>query len=318
MTLASTVADWAVKPLAWILRRAAHRRYFDWWERAGYHLTPVHFYQPIPDTRELREERWRRPSDLGGVALNVDRQLEFLDLFLREFSAEYDELPIDKTPVPHQFYYNNGFFGCVDPEVLYGMIRHFRPRRVIEVGSGFSTLLAAEALRVNASNGEGAGELLTIDPFPNEIIRAGIPGLSELRTSRVQDVPLEVFETLRENDILFIDSSHVVHLDSDVRYQILDILPRLAKGVVVHFHDIFLPNEYPRRWVCDLKRFWNEQYFLQAFLAFNTTFETLWAGSYLHTHHSDRLEAAFASYRRRRTDEAWIGPGSFWLRRVTE
>jgi len=318
MSLGSIVAGWAAKPLTLVLKLAANRRYFEWWERAGYHLTPVHFYEPIPDTRALREDRWSRPSELGGVALNVDHQLEFLDLICKRFAAEYDRLPIEKTADPRQFHYNNGFFGCVDPEVLYGMIRCFRPRRVIEVGSGFSTLLAAEALRVNAEHGEAPAELLTIDPFPNQVIRAGLPGLFELKTCRVQDVPLDVFEALEENDILFIDSSHVVHLDSDVRYQILDILPRIAKGVLVHFHDIFLPNEYPRRWVYELRRFWNEQYFLQAFLAFNGAFEVLWAGAYMHAHHPDRLAAAFASYRRRRGDVEWIGPGSFWLRRVAD
>lgn len=154
-------------------------------------------------------------------------------------------------------------------------------------------------------------ELITIDPYPNEVIKQGFPGLTRLIAQRVQDVELQQFNGLGENDILFIDSTHVLTIGSDVRYLFLEILPRLAKGVLVHVHDIVLPAEYPRKWVLEEYRFWNEQYLLQAFLAFNTNFEVLWAGSYMHLRHPDRLEEAFPSYNR-----AARWPGSFWMRRV--
>jgi hypothetical protein len=116
---------------------------------------------------------------------------------------------------------------------------------------------------------------------------------------------------LEENDILFIDSSHVLKIGSDVQYEYLEILPRLNKGVIVHIHDIFLPAEYRKEWVLKDHIFWTEQYLLQAFLAFNDNFEILWAGSYMHLKHPDKLEVAFNSYRR---NERW--PGSFWIKKI--
>src|SRR5262249_46442361 len=114
-----------------------------------------------------------------------------------------------------------------------------------------------------------------------------------------------------QNDILFIDSSHVFRVDSDVRFLFLEVLPRLNPGVLIHIHDIFLPYDYPRDWIVKEHRFWNEQYLLHAFLLFNRAFEVLWAGSYMHTRHSDKLKRAFASY-----DPASVWPGSFWMRRL--
>jgi SAM-dependent methyltransferase len=189
------------------------------------------------------------------------------------------------------------------------MIRRFRPARILEIGCGYSTLLSAQALLKNRDDG-APGELLGCDPYPHEVVRDGVPGLTRLIPAAAQDLPTEEFDRLRRNDILFIDSSHVLKIDSDVQRLYLDVLPRLAPGVLVHVHDIFLPREYPREWVMELRRFWTEQYLLQAFLAFNTAWEVLWAGSYMHLRHPDLLEAAFPSYDRRRR---W--PGSFWLRR---
>jgi hypothetical protein len=127
---------------------------------------------------------------------------------------------------------------------------------------------------------------------------------------KVQNVPVSKFGELKENDILFIDSSHILRIGSDVRYEYLEILPRLNKGVLVHAHDIFLPSEYPKEWVCKQYRFYTEQYLLQAFLAFNSAFEILWMGSYMHLKHPEKLERAFSSYDR---NKVW--PGSFWLRK---
>jgi hypothetical protein len=134
-------------------------------------------------------------------------------------------------------------------------------------------------------------------------------GLSVL-PKKVQEIPLSTFAKLERNDVLFIDSSHVLTIGSDVRYEYLDILPRVKPGVLVHCHDIFLPAEYPKEWVLDDHRFWNEQYLLQAFLTFNNEFEVLWAGSYMHLKHPDLLAAAIPSYRQEK-----CYPKSFWIRR---
>jgi hypothetical protein len=138
-----------------------------------------------------------------------------------------------------------------------------------------------------------------------------VPGLARIVREPLQDVDLAVFERLERNDILFIDSTHVLKTGSDVQLEYLEILPRLASGVIVHIHDIFLPAEYPKAWLTDEHIFWNEQYLLQAFLAFNKGFEVLWAGSFMHLNHSDKLRDSFPGYA---PERSW--PGSFWLRRI--
>jgi hypothetical protein len=198
--------------------------------------------------------------------------------------------------------------------MLYGMVRYFKPRRLIEVGGGHSTYVSAHAINTNAAEDlQYQCELTLIEPFPNNVVKRGFPGLSRLIARRVQDVPLAEFERLQENDILFIDSSHVLAIGSDVRYEVLEILPRLNKGVLVHFHDIFLPTEYPKEFVFKLCRFWTEQYLLQAFLAFNSAFEVLWAGCYMHLKHPEVLQRNFGSYNKQRSL-----PGSFWIRKTQE
>ena len=209
-----------------------------------------------------------------------------------------------------QFFLGNGYFDSVDAEILYGIVRRFKPRRVYEIGSGFSTLLVKQAIRNNQEEDcSYTCEHVAIDPFPPQFWCKNGNGLSVL-PKKVQEIPLSTFAKLERNDVLFIDSSHVLTIGSDVRYEYLDILPRVKPGVLVHCHDIFLPAEYPKEWVLDDHRFWNEQYLLQAFLTFNNEFEVLWAGSYMHLKHPDLLAAAIPSYRQEK-----CYPKSFWIRR---
>ncbi|MBI5059675.1 class I SAM-dependent methyltransferase [candidate division KSB1 bacterium] len=278
----------------------------------GFHVTPNHFYEPIPDTRELSEELWTSPSELPGINLNEIEQLRLLDAFKASYKGEYDALPRDRTSDPAQYYVNNGAFASIDGEALYCFVRRFQPRRIIEIGSGNSTLLAAQAVRRNGELTAGYRcDYTVVDPFPNKAIHAGLPGLTRILADPVQRVPLAKFSELARDDILFIDSSHVLKIGSDVQFEFLELLPRLQPGVIVHVHDIFLPAEYPRYWVIDEFRFWTEQYLLQAFLSFNDAFEILFAASYLHMKHPAELAAAFASYSRER-----VWPGSFWMRKV--
>ena len=171
-----------------------------------------------------------------------------------------------------------------------------------------STLLATEAIRKNETEGNPC-RFTAIDAHPRPFIKLGIPGLTELLETRVESVPLERFSSLEENDILFIDSSHVVRIGGDVNYLYLEVIPRLKGGVIVHCHDIFLPSEYPKDWVLEQRLFLTEQYLLQAFLAFNSEFEVLMANSFLHVNDPESLRTAFASYGK---DSR---PGSFWFRR---
>src|SRR5688572_32984370 len=220
------------------------------------------YYWPIPDRRTLTDALFARRSQLPGVRLNEAGQLGLLEAFRNQFGDEYATL--DRA------------FGEVDAQVLYCMVRHFKPARVIEIGSGSSTRTTAKALLKNASEqpDRPAPDFTAVEPYPAPEIRAGFPGLTRLLDRRVQDVPLETFEQLQAGDVLFIDSSHVLAIGSDVQFEFLEIIPRLKPGVLVHVHDVFLPAEYPKRWVVD-GRFWDEQYLLQAFLAFNDSFEVL-------------------------------------------
>jgi len=275
------------------------------WERRGFHVTPVHFYKPIPDTQSLPETLWTRPSDLAGVEMNEVTQLELLREHIPKFRDEYEQLPTSSSEKERGFYVNNTLLGGVDALVAYCMVRHFKPRTIIEVGSGFSSLVLGQAAERNKTSG-----LVCIEPFPREFLREGFPGLRSLIEKKVQDIELEFFSQLGSGDILFIDSSHTVKIGSDVNYLFLEVLPRLRPGVIVHVHDIFLPFEYRRDWVLDELRFWSEQYLLQAFLAFNSEFEVLMANSYLKHYHEEDLKAAFPTLNR------WEG-GSFWMRRRT-
>ena len=250
------------------------------------------YYWPIPDRRSLTDSLWSRRGELPGVDMNEAGQSRLLEDFRAAYAAEYAAL--------------EQAFGEVDGQVLYCMLRHFKPARMIEIGSGASTRVSAAALLRNGT----ACDFTAVEPYPSADIRTGFPGLTKLIEKRVQDVPLETFTQLEANDVLFIDSSHVLAIGSDVQYEFLEIIPRLKPGVLVHVHDIFLPAEYPKRWVVD-GRFWDEQYLLQAFLAFNHSFEVLWAGHWMHLNHPDQLRAAFATY-----DPASAAPGSFWMRRV--
>jgi hypothetical protein len=308
--LKQKVRDFLAARLArWLRHFALDPRYFELWQAHGYHVQQVHFYNPLPDTRALPERTWKTVSELPGLELNEPAQLRLLDELQARFRSEYASLPAHKPPGPPRFYFGNGSFETGDAELLYCLVRQNRPQRVVEIGSGFTTLLAAQALARNAAEG-AAATLTAIEPYPPAFLREALPVPVELVAEPVQNVPLERFTSLRAGDILFIDSSHVCKIGSDVQYEILEILPRLAPGVLVHLHDIFLPVEYPREWVMEWHRFWNEQYLLQAFLCGNRDFEVLWAGTWMHLRHPEKLAAAFPSYDPK---TSWLG--SFWIRR---
>jgi predicted O-methyltransferase YrrM len=284
-------------------------KYFELWQSYGFHVTAVHYDGPIPDTRALALSLWNRVNDLPGVDMHEEQQKQLLSEIVARFKDEYTAIPTGASTKEFHYYLGNNAFEAVDAEILFGLIRLLKPRRIYEIGSGFSTLLAADALRRNRVDGYSC-RFIAIEPYPSAEPQAGLPSDVELWRLPVQDVSLDEFQSLCENDILFIDSSHVCKIGSDVQFLFLEILPRIRPGVVVHVHDIFTPVEYPKHWVLDWHRFWNEQYLLQTFLSFNAAFEVLWAGQWMHINHPDLLMKAFPSYR------AGVSPGSFWFRRT--
>jgi predicted O-methyltransferase YrrM len=278
-------------------------RYFEAWEALGYHVLPVSYSSPIPEVRTLSGVLWERPSVLSGIDMRDEEQLELVETITR-YQAEY-AFPVAPTTDPQAYYQDNPMYNEADAAVLYALARELRPQRIVEVGSGFSTRITARAAREN-----GTTRLICIEPDPVRLVR-DLPGLTELVQQPVQQVPVEFFEQLGKNDLLFIDSSHVSKIGSDVNYLILEVLPRLRPGVLVHFHDIFFPNEYPRERVVQNHWFWNEQYILQAFLALNIGYEVVLATHYLYRNYPERMRAAFPhAY-------PTAGGGSVWIRRCT-
>ncbi len=287
--------------------------------RHGYHLLRKHFYLPLPDDSDGLDAFWTRPSALAGVDTNDSFGLEMMARILPSYLAEFRQrFPIRRPTLtdplaPPKFYLMNGGYMAVDAHVYYGLIRHFKPRRIVEIGNGNSTLLAIAAAQTNQTEGGQGVEVTSIDPYPWDVFRKGFPGLSELVVQRVQDVPLSLFERLEAGDMLFIDSSHVIRSGNDVHYEYLEILPRLKPGVLVHVHDISLPLPYPKVYY-DNHLYWNEQYLLQAFLAFNGRFEVLWPGNFLMQTYPDQMLATFPEFRIMREDYPASEPTAFWMR----
>ena len=203
------------------LKSKEYREVFPNWERHGFHVTPVHFYEPIPDTQSLPETLWSQPSELAGIDMNDSTQLDLLRNQFSKFRGEYETIPAD--PPPGQKWPFSG----TDVLVAYCMVRHFQPRLIIEVGSGFSSLVLGQAAAKNKSSA-----LICIDPFPHELIRKSnsIPALRSLIDTKVQDVDAGFFSQLESGDILFIDSSHTVKIGGDVNYLFLESIAPFEAG----------------------------------------------------------------------------------------
>jgi methyltransferase family protein len=292
----------------------------------GVSVTPSHFYFPVPKLSSFQGKDWKACRPCAGLNFRFGEQLERLRTEITTYATEWafrDEASSDD----HQFHFNNGFYERVDAEVAYALVRHRKPRRIIEIGSGNTTLLLAEALGRNTAEGY-AGEMISIEPHPAPYLKGGLRGLTRLIESPVQRVPIDYFRSLRANDILFIDSSHVVSIDSDVLYECLNILPELAPGVLVHFHDVFTPLDYPEKFVMTNLCFWGEQYLLEAFLAFNSAFRVIWSASAMQHIYPQALENAFPGWNGSFTrmpeelkvfaptlDEKNVWPSSFWIAR---
>lgn len=267
-----------------------------------------HFYSPIADPDDIRARQdtiWARRDDMPGIAMDVAAQLALLGhVGALASDAEY---PTDPTPDPTTYHYANDQYPPLDALFLHGALRHFRPRRMIEVGSGFSSLVTANVNRRHLGRDL---EFICIEPYPRQFLVDGVDGISRLRRQKVEEVEPEFFDRLGENDVLFIDSSHVVKIGSDVNFLVFEVLPRLRPGVLVHIHDIFLPDEYPKVWMLDQCRNWNEQYIVRAFLQYNSAWEIVWAAHYMATRHTVAVTDAFAPAAR------VTGGGSLWLRRL--
>ena len=268
-----------------------------------------HFYSPIPDHDEVRrnEERiFRVPEHLSAIDLNIDEQLHTLEAL----SQYNDEMPFQPEKTDGlRYFFKNPMFGYTDGICLYGLLRHLKPKRIIEVGAGYSSCVM---LDTNERFFDNSISCTLIEPNPGSILSllkpADVNRIELLRTP-LQDVDPGAFLTLSANDILFIDSTHVSKVGSDVNHLVFEVLPELRSGVYVHFHDIFYPFEYPVRWICDLGISWNEAYLLRAFLQYNQSFRIALFINYLERFHSEQFVRCLPQS---------IGGagGSLWLRKV--
>jgi predicted O-methyltransferase YrrM len=246
---------------------SAQQRNLAEWSRF---VPPGHFYSPLPSKAEALEafDRGGFGPPFPGIDLNEAGQFERLE----RFADWYPEQPFPEHPVSgRRFHLDNPSYGHYDAIMLYGMLREARPRRIIEVGSGFSS---AAMLDLNPILFGGNAQYTFIDPDMTRLrplLQPGDAANVTLIEKRVQDVPVDTFKSLQAHDVLFIDSSHVSKIGSDVNRLFFDVLPVLAPGVLIHLHDIAGNLEYPRHWL-EEGRAWNEQYLLRAFLMHNTAY----------------------------------------------
>jgi hypothetical protein len=263
------------------------------WEGVGLHIDPNHYYQPIPPTDELTALLFARRSECVGIDWNADEQEHHL---YNVFAGCANELMPDV---------NLTMISPMDRTIYCAMIRYYKPRKIVEIGGGESTKIAAA--ECTNPDREVSCELISIEPFPGPELERGLPGVSRLIKKRVQDVSLDEFV---DCDLLFVDSSHVVRMGGDVIWIMQEIIPRVKKGCIVHWHDIFLPGEYLEVWARQ-RVFWSEQYLVGAFLTFNKSFKILWASHFMHQRNELEIRRVFGKHMV--TDNPF---SSLWVRRV--
>lgn len=268
-----------------------------------------HFYEPVIFAEDLRRPLTQERK-IPGLDLNEAEQLTLFKEFT--YADELRQFPLkgDLKALPRTFFYHNGAFEGADAGTLYNMIRRFKPKRMIEIGSGNSTLIARLAIDRNTSEDPAYTCRHTcIEPY----LQPWLEQIdAEVIRERVELCDIAMFDQLESGDILFVDSSHVIRPQGDVVFEILEVFGRLKPGVLVHIHDIFTPRDYIEEWVLKDQRLWDEQYLLEAFLAFNKEFRVIAALNYLHHNHPQALLDACPIAGTGKNAE----PRSFWIRRV--
>lgn len=284
-------------------------------------VPPGHFYSPIPDLQEIKLKEKKifeiQSQEIPGIDLNEEHQLQLFQKFIKY----YNEQPFTSQKTNGlRFYFENLLYPYSDAIFLYCMLRHYQPQKIIEVGgSGYSSCLILDTNERFLNN-----QLFCtcIEPYPNNIL--SLLNLDEeekfeLIQQPVQNIDLKIFQQLSDNDILFIDSTHVAKINSDVNYLFFEVLPSLKSGVLIHFHDVFYPLEYPKEWVYG-GRSWNEIYMLRSFLQYNDTFKIEFFNSFLQHFYPDMFSTEMPLCLQG-IEYNWNGiniwkGGSIWLRKL--
>ncbi len=270
-----------------------------------------HFYSPVVDPEDLKgriSELYQANPMACGIDFNPASHAQLIEQALARFMPEYDYPENGPEDESLDFFYTcNSQFSWLDARALFCFLRLWQPKRIVEVGSGYSSLLIADVKR--RFLGENT-TLQCVEPYPRAFLHRSELGL-ELVEKRVQEIPIEFFTSLEAGDLLFIDSSHVCKTGSDVNYLFLQVLPQLKAGVRIHIHDIFLPHEYLKEWVIDENRSWNEQYLLHALLMFSSGFRVLFANYHAFQTYPKAIIAAL-----NHPKGHGFGGGSFYMERM--
>jgi len=268
-------------------------------------ILPVrdHYYEPLINPKKYLTKSLRVDRLLKGIDFNEKEQLELLSSF--HYNDELKLIPLERKN-EMEYYYNNHSYKSGDSEFLYNIIRHYKPGKIIEIGSGYSTLMAINAIKKNKTeNTTYTCHHICIEPYEQPWLeKTG----TEVYRKKVEDVDKGFFKQLNAGDILFIDSSHIIRPQGDVLFEFLEILPVLNSGVIIHVHDIFTPKDYLDEWVFGHK-LWNEQYLLEAFLMFNNQFKIIGSLNYLAHHYKKEFEAKCPIFAMQPGRE----PGAFWM-----
>lgn len=246
---------------------------------------PGHFYSPIIDKQNVLAQAatiWpdELPAAIAAIDLNIDQQRQWAAIM----ESYYGDLRFEEqSQQGHRYYYQNEYYSYSDAISLYSFLRKLQPVRVVEVGSGFSSAVmldTADQFSLNTT-------FHFIDPYPErltQLLKQKDGSRVEILAKPLQEIQMELFESLQPNDILFIDSSHVLKTNSDVNFYLFEIFPRLCPGVFIHIHDIFYPFQYPKPWV-EAGVNWSELFAVRAFLMNNSAYEIQFFSHYLHLMH---------------------------------
>jgi hypothetical protein len=271
--------------------------------RQGIYPVNDHYYEP-----QIRYSSQFDAKKVRNLHIDLRESVQLSLLQQLDYVEELRSLSQYKGQQQHPAYYlQNGSFAAGDADLYYLMIRNFKPKKIIEIGSGFTTLLSLEAIRRNKTESHDTA-LICIEPYEFQWLEQFAE--IEFKKEKVENIDPSFFSQLEAGDFLFIDSSHVIRPENDVLFEYLEILPKLNKDVIIHIHDIFTPRHYRKEWLVDEVRLWNEQYLLEAFLYFNESFEILFTLNHLKNSYFHQTQSVLTNL----TED--IEPGSFWLRKT--
>jgi predicted O-methyltransferase YrrM len=261
-----------------------------------------HYYEPLFNFKQLKKKLYK-DRNLPGINFNLNQQLNNLSSLV--YTNELIDLNLKKNSTNFNFNIKNGFFEHGDAEIYYQLIRHIKPKNILEIGSGHSTLIALEAIKKNKNIDKINTKINCVEPYENtwldnfniKIIR-----------KKIEDLNTNYYLSLKNGDILFIDSSHMIRPQGDVLKIFFEIIPKLKKGVIIHIHDIFTPKDYPEKWLINEHRFWNEQYLVEALMMNKNRYEIYLMLNYLKNNAYKKLKEKCPYLKKK------FEPGSLYLK----